>query len=107
VKVPAVVGRADGTAPGLVSRNFRYADLDAERSCQYHLPESLSATDSTVVVIRKVLAEYARGAKQPDELGTREEELVTALNLEVAEEAQSVHADRIREGLAQTGMRQN
>jgi phenylpropionate dioxygenase-like ring-hydroxylating dioxygenase large terminal subunit len=87
--------------------NFRYADLDAERTCQYNIPEYLSATDSTVVVIRKVLTEYARGVKRPDdiELNTREEELVTKRNLEQLEEGaeHSVHADAIRTGLARTG----
>ena len=48
--------------------NFRFADYDAERTCQYHIPEYLSATDSTVVVIRKVLAEFARGKNMPDEV---------------------------------------
>lgn len=87
--------------------NFRYADYDAERSCQYHIPEYLSATDSTVVVIRKVLANYARGVKMPDdvELETPEEERVTALNLEAAEIANSVHAEQIKEGLTRTGLR--
>ena len=44
--------------------NFRNPDYDAERTCQYNLPEYLSATDSTVVGIRKLIAEYGRGAKQ-------------------------------------------
>ena len=85
--------------------NFRYADLDAERSCQYHLPEYLSATDSTVVGIRKVLTEFARGVKMSEnvELDTREEERVTALNLEVVKTARSAHAEDIKEGLKKTG----
>jgi hypothetical protein len=87
--------------------NFRYADLDAERTCQYHLPEYLSATDSTVVVIRKVLTEYARGIKMSEdmELESRDEELVTKRNLEALEleGAKSVHLDDIKEGLEKTG----
>ncbi|MEX2431135.1 MAG: aromatic ring-hydroxylating dioxygenase subunit alpha [Dehalococcoidia bacterium] len=87
--------------------NFRYADVDAERTCQYHLPEYLSATDSTVVVIRKVLAEYARGVRMPDEVEqeSQEEERVTALNLEALKGAKSVHVEAIQEGLAKTGFR--
>jgi phenylpropionate dioxygenase-like ring-hydroxylating dioxygenase large terminal subunit len=87
--------------------NFRYADLDAERTCQYNIPEYLSATDSTVVVIRKVLTEYARGVRSPEtteEPMTREEELVTKHNLEALQEAQSVHAESIKQGLAKTGL---
>jgi phenylpropionate dioxygenase-like ring-hydroxylating dioxygenase large terminal subunit len=85
--------------------NFRYADVDAERTCQYHLPEYLSATDSTVVMIRKVLAEHARGIKTSDavEPETPAEEHVTALNVEAVNTAQSVHAADIKEGLAKTG----
>ena len=89
--------------------NFRYADLDAERTCQYNLPEYLSATDSTVVVIRKVLTEYARGVKMSDdvELESREEELVTKRNLDAIKEAaegdKSVHVADIKEGLEKTG----
>ena len=87
--------------------NFRYADLDAERTCQYDLPEYLSATDSTVVVIRKVLAEYARGVRQPSEEvaeGSREEELVTERNLRALESSTSINAPSIKEGLAKTGL---
>ena len=87
--------------------NFRYADLDAERTCQYDLPEYLSATDSTVVVIRKVLAEYARGVRQPSEevaKGSREEELVTERNLRALESSTSINAPSIKEGLAKTGL---
>jgi hypothetical protein len=43
--------------------NFRRADLDAERTCQYWIPEYLSSTDSKVVVTRKLMAEYARGSR--------------------------------------------
>jgi len=43
--------------------NFRRADLDAERTCQYSIPEYLSSTDSKVVVTRKLMAEYARTPK--------------------------------------------
>jgi phenylpropionate dioxygenase-like ring-hydroxylating dioxygenase large terminal subunit len=87
--------------------NFRFADYDAERSCQYHLPEYLSSTDSTVVVIRKVMAEYARGVKMPEnvEMEAPEEERVAALNLEAAEKANSVHAHEIKEGLTKSGLR--
>lgn len=87
--------------------NFRFADYDAERSCQYHLPEYLSSTDSTVVVIRKVMAEYARGVKMPEnvELDTLEEEKVTALNLAAMQKANSVHAEEIKEGLTKSGLR--
>ena len=91
--------------------NFRYADLDAERTCRYDIPEYLSATDSTVVVIRKVITEYARGVHTAEELaeleakgGIQEEELVTGRNLDALKEAQSVHATDIKEGLAKTGL---
>ena len=87
--------------------NFRFADYDAERTCQYHIPEYLSATDSTVVVIRKVLAEFARGKNMPDEveLDTIEEQKVTALNLEAMANANSIHSEEIREGLTKSGIR--
>ena len=91
--------------------NFRYADLDAERTCRYDIPEYLSATDSTVVVIRKVLTEYGRGVHTAEELaeleskgGIKEEDLVTGRNIDALEEAQSVHATDIKEGLAKTGL---
>jgi phenylpropionate dioxygenase-like ring-hydroxylating dioxygenase large terminal subunit len=87
--------------------NFRYADLDAERTCQYNIPEYLSATDSTVVVIRKVLTEYARGVRSPEmteEIRTREDELVTAHNLEALQTAQSSYTEDIRQGLAKSGL---
>jgi hypothetical protein len=35
---------------------------------------------------------------------TREEELVTKHNLEALQEAQSVHAESIKQGLAKTGL---
>ena len=85
---------------------LRFADVDAERTCRYDLPEYLSPTDSTVVVIRKVLAEFARGVHNREELDeldaidTREEDIVTRRNLEALEAAKSVHAQSIREGLA-------
>jgi hypothetical protein len=90
----------------MLNFNFRYADLDAERTCQYWLPEYLSATDSTVVVIRKALAEYGRGVRQPEagEAEILEEELVTRRNLEALAGANSRHLDEIREGLARTGL---
>lgn len=84
----------------LLNFNFRNPDYDAERTCQYNLPEFLSSTDSTVVVIRKLLAEYARGAKRPEEV-TRELELVDERNRQVLAESQSAQAERIRQGLAQ------
>src|SRR5690606_38690272 len=91
--------------------NFRYADLDAERTSQYNIPEYLSATDSTVVVIRKVLTTYARGVHNAEELsqleaegGTREERLVTERNLAMADAIQSAHAAEIKEGLSQSGL---
>jgi phenylpropionate dioxygenase-like ring-hydroxylating dioxygenase large terminal subunit len=89
--------------------NFRWADVDAERTSRYDAPEYLTPTDSTVVVIRKVLTEYARGVHTAEELkeiearGIREEELVTQRNLELVETAQSAHAEEIKVGLAQTG----
>jgi hypothetical protein len=89
--------------------NFRYADLDAERTCQYNIPEYLSATDSTVVVIRKVLTDYARGVKSAEATDgsmTREEELVTKHNLEALETSSSVFTDRIKQGLSETGLGQ-
>jgi hypothetical protein len=85
--------------------NFRWADVDAERTCRYDIPEFLSPTDSTVVVIRKVLAEYGRGIhtaeelKELDEKGVAEERLVEERNRVMAEEAQSVHARDIQEGM--------
>jgi phenylpropionate dioxygenase-like ring-hydroxylating dioxygenase large terminal subunit len=79
--------------------NFRNPDYDAERTCQYSLPEYLSATDSTVVAIRKLLAEYGRGAKDIEEV-TREDELIEERNKKVADEAQTVLAGAIKEGLA-------
>ena len=89
--------------------NFRWADVDAERTCRYEVPEYLTPTDSTVVVIRKVLTEYARGVHTAEELkeleakgGIQEEELVTQRNLEIAEAAQSASAEKIKEGLART-----
>jgi phenylpropionate dioxygenase-like ring-hydroxylating dioxygenase large terminal subunit len=92
--------------------NFRYADLDAERTCQYNIPEYLSATDSTVVVIRKVLTEYARGVRSPemtDDKAILEESLVDKRNLEImaATGANSVHADEIKEGLARFGLKES
>jgi nitrite reductase/ring-hydroxylating ferredoxin subunit len=45
--------------------NFRRADLDAERTCQYSIPEFLSSTDSKVVVTRKLMAGYAREPNGP------------------------------------------
>ena len=89
----------------LLNFNFRNPDYDAERSCQYNIPEYLSATDSTVVAIRKLLADYGRGAKRPTELDTPEEELVAQRNLSALETATSSHAEEIREGLARTGLR--
>jgi hypothetical protein len=86
--------------------NFRYADLDAERSCQYSIPEYLSATDSTVAVIRKVLVGYARGVRSPEapeEGETREEEQVRKRYLEALESASSTHTETIKEGLTETG----
>ena len=88
--------------------NFRWADVDAERTCRYDIPEYLSATDSTVVVIRKVLAEYARGVHTKEELeelekGVREEEIITRRTVEALETAQSIHTEKIKEGLASTG----
>jgi phenylpropionate dioxygenase-like ring-hydroxylating dioxygenase large terminal subunit len=87
--------------------NFRYADLDAERTCRYDLPEYLSATDSTVVVIRKVLTEYARGIEMSENAEhSRDEEIVTQRNLAALtadESASSVHIDNIKEGLEKTG----
>src|SRR5947207_1160088 len=83
--------------------NFRYADVDAERTCRYDLPEYLSPTDSTVVVIRKVLAEYARGVHNREDLEelsateTREEEIVLQRNLEALSASHSVQAEGIRE----------
>ena len=89
--------------------NFRWADVDAERTSRYEVPEYLTPTDSTVVVIRKVLTEYARGTHTAEELkeleakgGIKEEELVTQRNLEVAETAQTLHSEEIKEGLAKT-----
>jgi hypothetical protein len=89
--------------------NFRWADVDAERTCRYEVPEYLMPTDSTVVVIRKVLTEYARGMHTAEELkeleakgGIQEEELVTQRNLEIMEAAQTLHAEEIKEGLAKT-----
>jgi hypothetical protein len=87
--------------------NFRYADLDAERTCQYNIPEYLSATDSTVVVIRKVLTEYARGVRSPemsDEQAILEETLVDKRNLEVMQAANTIHEQEIKEGLARFGV---
>jgi hypothetical protein len=89
--------------------NFRWADVDAERTCRYDVPEYLTPTDSTVVVIRKVLTEYARGVHTSEELaqleaqgGIREEELVTERALEALDVAQSTYADDIKEGIART-----
>lgn len=83
----------------LLNFNFRNPDYDAERTCQYSLPEYLSATDSTVVAIRKLLAEYARGAKKPEEI-THEDEIVAQRNQDVLEESASAYAERIKEGLS-------
>jgi hypothetical protein len=60
-----------------------------------------------VVVIRKVLAEFARGKNMPDEveLDTIEEQKVTALNLEAMANANSIHSEEIREGLTRSGIR--
>lgn len=85
----------------LLNFNFRNPDYDAEKTCQYDLPEYLSATDSTVVGIRKLLAEYARGSKAPEEI-TREDELVEERQQRVADDANTAHAEQIRQGLAQT-----
>ncbi len=89
--------------------NFRWADVDAERTCRYEVPEYLPPTDSTVVVIRKVLTEYARGTHTAEELkeleakgGIQEEELVIQRNLEIMEAAQTLHAEEIKEGIAKT-----
>jgi hypothetical protein len=87
--------------------NFRYADLDAERTCQYNIPEYLSATDSRVVVIRKLLGEYARGVRSAEtaaDMTTREDELVAQRNKEMLDKANSVHTDAIKEGLTRSGM---
>ena len=90
--------------------NFRWADVDAERTCRYDVPEYLTPTDSTVVVIRKVLTEYARGVHTAEELkeiearGVLEEQLVDPRNAELAVTAHSAHADEIKEGLAKFGV---
>ena len=85
--------------------NFRFADIDAERSCQYQMPEYLSATDSTVVVIRKLLADYARGVDRPEEgLSSKKEQRVDELNLEVLKMGNSAHLGEIKEGLSKTGL---
>jgi phenylpropionate dioxygenase-like ring-hydroxylating dioxygenase large terminal subunit len=90
--------------------NFRWADVDAERTCRYDVPEYLTPTDSTVVVIRKVLLEYARGVHTAEELkemeakGVREEQLVDRLNAEIAVSGSSAHSDEIKEGLAKFGV---
>jgi len=85
----------------LLNFNFRNPDYDAEKTCQYNLQEYLSATDSTVVAIRKLLAEYARGSKAPEEI-TREEELIEDRQQRVADEATSAYAEQIRKGMAET-----
>jgi phenylpropionate dioxygenase-like ring-hydroxylating dioxygenase large terminal subunit len=90
--------------------NFRWADVDAERTCRYDVPEFLVPTDSTVVVIRKVLTEYARGVHTAEEIkeleakGIKEERLVDQLNAEVAVTGNSAHAEEIKEGLAHFGV---
>jgi phenylpropionate dioxygenase-like ring-hydroxylating dioxygenase large terminal subunit len=89
--------------------NFRWADVDAERTCRYDVPEYLTPTDSTVVVIRKVLTEYARGVHTSEEIaqleaagGIKEEELVNERAMEALKVAQSAYAEDIKEGLAKT-----
>jgi phenylpropionate dioxygenase-like ring-hydroxylating dioxygenase large terminal subunit len=90
--------------------NFRWADVDVERTCRYDVPEYLTPTDSTVVSIRKVLTEYGRGVhtaaelKELEEKGVREEQLVDKRNAEIAITAHSAHADEIKEGLARFGV---
>ena len=89
--------------------NFRWIDVDAERTCRYDIPEYLVPTDSTVVVIRKVLAEYARGVhtaeelKELEEKGLLEEEVVEQRYQEAIQGGQSTYAETIKEGLTQTG----
>jgi hypothetical protein len=83
----------------MLNYNFRNPDYDAERTCQYNMPEYLSATDSTVVAIRKLVAEYGRGNMRVEEL-TREDELVLERNDEVIEDSKSAYAEQIKEGFA-------
>jgi hypothetical protein len=73
------------------------------------VPEYLTPTDSTVVVIRKVLTEYARGVHTSEEIaqleaagGIKEEELVNERAMEALKVAQSAYAEDIKEGLAKT-----
>jgi phenylpropionate dioxygenase-like ring-hydroxylating dioxygenase large terminal subunit len=82
----------------MLNFNFRNPDYDAERSCQYDLPEYLSATDSTVVAIRKLVAEYARGSKEIEEV-TKEEVFVDERNEKVIADSKSAYAEQIKEGL--------
>jgi hypothetical protein len=89
--------------------NFRWADVDAERTCRYDVPEYLTPTDSTVVVIRKVLTEYARGVHTSEEIsqleaagGIKEEGLVTERAMEALQVAQSAYVEDIKEGIART-----
>ena len=43
--------------------NFSDQDYDAMRSCRYQHPEYLSATDSVVVALRRLVGDEARGAE--------------------------------------------
>ena len=83
----------------LLNYNFRNPDYDAERTCQYDVPEHLSSTDSTVVAIRKLIAEYGRGATKVEEV-TREEEIVAERTETVIDDSDRSQAEVIKEGLS-------
>lgn len=85
----------------ILNFNFRNPDYDAERTCQYDLPEVLSSTDSTVVAIRKLMVDYARGTGEIEEI-TREELIVDNVTQEVLEDSSSTQAEKIKSGLART-----
>jgi hypothetical protein len=63
------------------------------------MPEYLSATDSTVVAVRKLVAEYGRGNTNVQEI-TREDEIVLERNDKAVEDSKSVYAEQIKEGFA-------
>ncbi len=73
----------------------------------------MTPTDSTVVVIRKVLTEYARGVHTAEELaeieakgGIKEEAIVSDRYFDKMDSGESLHGETIKEGLAETGYSQ-
>jgi phenylpropionate dioxygenase-like ring-hydroxylating dioxygenase large terminal subunit len=72
--------------------NFSEQDYDAMRSTRYHYPEYLSATDSVMVGIRRLVAQHARGIERTGDVeddALENEERVNAGSASVESETAS------------------